>query len=136
MAFADEPGAWITLAGVALLVYLMWTLARKARPVAETPAPAAAPADEAHEGLLLRFVTDEQGNRLGETVAVDGDRVVLKVKDGFVAVPADKIKAAGSSLQLDYGVDWTEAKQVGEAWRERAHKVITYSESELPKDES
>lgn len=135
MGLLDQPGALIALAGVLILLLLMWSMARRVAPKPAPPTAAMAAPESLHESLILRFVTDEQGERLGETVSLDGDRVILKVKDGFVSVPASKIKDQGGNLQLDFGVDWDEARRLGEEWRARSHKVIEYSESELPKDE-
>lgn len=137
MSLLDRPGALVVLVGVLVIVFLMWRLARQApgKPTPAAAAPAAA-GEPAHESLLLRFVQDESGQRVGETVAIDGDRVVVKTPAGFVEVPAAKLQAKGDAVRLESGVDWDEARRLGDAWRERSHKVISYSETELPKDES
>lgn len=135
MALLDHPAALVALLAALVLAFLMWSLVRKT-PRAVPAGTAAAPAQETDDSLLLKFITDENGEKLGETVAVEGDRVLLKVSDGFVSVPAAKVKHEAGALRLDFGVDWDEAKRLGEEWRSRSHKVITYSEAELPKDES
>lgn len=89
-----------------------------------------------HDELLLRFVVDAAGQRQGETVAVDGDRIILKTPTGFASVPASRLKPEGASLRLEGEMDWAEAQREGEAWRTRSHKEITYSAEEIPKDAS
>ena len=119
------------LVAFAIILLLLVRLATKARgaatvePVTENP----------HEAMLLRFIDDESGTRIGETVAVEGDEFIVKDPKGFLAIPTASVREEGKDLKLTQTFDEAEARRKGEAWREKSHKVITYSEAELPKDE-
>lgn len=130
---ADSPLVmYAALATAAVCIVLMWRLSRSvARPVA---ASAGAPAAAARDDLLLKFVVDASGGRRGETVAVDGERLVLKTPEGFASLPADRFKADGANLKVEGDVDWVAARAAGEEWRSRSYKEITYSADEVPKE--
>jgi hypothetical protein len=120
------------LVAFAIILILLVRLATKARrQTAATTTQQENPA----EGMLLRFLDDESGTRIGETVALEGDEFIVKGPNGFLAVPTASVREEGKGLRLTQSFDPTSARQKGEAWRERSHKVITYADSELPKDD-
>ncbi len=119
------------LVAFAIILVLLVRLATKARSATTMQQEGENP----HEAMLLRFIDDESGARVGETVAVEGSDFIVKDPKGFLAVPTTSVREEGKGLRLTQGFDEVEARRKGEAWREKSHKVITYSESELPKDE-
>lgn len=128
---------YAALAVAAIAGVLMWLASRpgNAAPAAAGKASSDLPVAGGEE-FLLKFVVDSTGTRKGETVAVDGDRIIVKAPDGFASVPSARLRAEGGSLVLDGAVDWDAARRDGEAWRERSYKEITYKPEELPKDEA
>lgn len=82
--------------------------------------------------LLSRFVLDAEGDEVGETMTVTEDEVVLKREDGFFAVDPDEVIEKDGSLLLDPNVDWDEAEQRGESWREANLDRMEYDEEGLP----
>jgi hypothetical protein len=123
----------IFLAVFVLVVVLLIRMTAQAR---RSQAQKQAPTENAHEKLLLRFVEDQQGLRIGESVAAEGDDLIVKDGKGFLAIPASGVAESGEGLRLTAPIDESAARQRGEAWRAKSHKVISYSESELPKDEA
>lgn len=121
------------LAVFAIVVVLLIRMSTKARTEA---AQAQAVQESPHEAMLLKFVEDPSGRRIGESVAVEDDEMIIKDAQGFLAVPVANVSPSGDGLKLSAPLDEAGARVRGEAWRERHHKVITYSESELPKDEA
>jgi hypothetical protein len=119
------------LVAFAIILFLLVRLATKAR----AQEAAATEAENPHESMLLRFLSDESGARVGETVAIDGTDFIVKGSAGFLAIPTDAVREDGKDLRLTRGFDEASARQKGETWRERSHKVITYSEAELPKED-
>lgn len=119
------------LVAFAIVLLLLVRLATRARgglaPESEKENP--------YDAMLLRFLDDASGARIGETVALDGGDFIVKDPKGFLAVPAASVREEGKGLRLNETFDEAAARAKGEAWRERSHKVITYSESELPKDD-
>lgn len=136
MAEANTYVLWAALLVAAVAASLMWNLSRKAKPqAAEAPGAAPSGPGQGPERLLLRFVHDETGQRKGETVAVDGDNIIVKTPDGFASVPAAQLVDEGGNLKVAGAVDWDAARRVGEEWRSRSYKEITYSPEEVPKEE-
>ena len=119
------------LVAFAIILVLLVRLATKAR----SQTAAVAETENPHDGMLLRFLEDESGARIGETVAVEGDDFIVKGPKGFMAVPTASVREEGKGLRLTQPFDEESARVKGEAWRERSHKVISYSDAELPKDE-
>lgn len=87
--------------------------------------------------VLSRFVEDKDGERLGETVGMDGKLVIVKGRDPirFHAVPRDALTLEGEAFKVTGDVDWPAAAAEGEAWREKQHRVVDYGAHELPEDE-
>ena len=82
--------------------------------------------------LLSRFVLDAEGEQVGETMTVTEDEVVLKRDEGFFAVDPDAVIEKDGNLLLDPNVDWEEAEQRGESWREANLDRMEYDEEGLP----
>ena len=126
---------WAVAAFLAVFVIVVVLLIRMSTKARSEAAQAVATQENPGDRLVLKFVEDPSGQRVGETVAVEGDELIIKDAQGFLAVPVASVTEAGEGLKLNAPIDEPAARQRGEAWRERHHKVITYSESELPKDE-
>jgi hypothetical protein len=89
-------------------------------------------------GYIARFLTDEAGKTLGESVSVTAGRVSVKeCGNTYASLPPDAVKPAsdGVGLKLVTTVDWVEARKLGEEWRAKSFKVITYTPDELPAEE-
>lgn len=127
---------WAAIGVAVVAAFMLLRLGRRAAPQADPAraSPAAPAPPQADENLLLKFVQDSDGNRRGETVAFEGNEVVMKGPQGFFLVPADRLKLEGDTVRVVGHVEWDAARAAGEAWRTRSTKVIEYSESELPKD--
>ena len=102
----------LALVGVAAVViammFLNQSLTRRARehaPMSEAPA----------QGLLLKFAQHE-GSIVGETVALDGEHLILKQAGVYKAVPVAQAKEHDGEVRIDGTVDWNEAIQLGAAW--------------------
>jgi hypothetical protein len=87
--------------------------------------------------VLSRFVENADGERVGETVGMDGRFVIVKGRDPvrFHAIPRDALVLQGETFKVDRAVDWPAAATAGEAWREKQHRVVEYGAHELPEDE-
>ncbi|MBW3581908.1 MAG: hypothetical protein KY455_02310 [Euryarchaeota archaeon] len=138
----DDPLLW----GIVFLVLLVLeiliaanvrahrTAAQKRAYAPTTAAPSLAPEEDLTE-ILSRFAEDEKGHRIGETVGMDGDLLILKEGKTYRAIPYDAFRREGETLILVRPVDLVAAEKRGEEWRERQHRVVTYSEEEVPKDD-
>ena len=116
----------------AVIVVILVRMSMRAR---QAEAQLSMSQESSGEKMLLRFVEDEKGARVGETVAVEGDQMIVKAPGGFLAVPTSQLSESGAGLKLTGTFDEAAAKSAGEAWRVKSHKVITYDAKELPSDE-
>lgn len=93
-------------------------------------------AGSSHEGpvhpLLVKFVRHD-GSIVGETVAMDGDRLILKQAGRFKAVPVSQAKVEGDDVLLSGPIDWVAAEQAGSAWHESTRKSDAGVSGELTK---
>ncbi len=97
--------------------------------------PAAAPEKEtempeeekaAHEDapdILCQFVFNGKGEKVGETIAFDGDLVIIKAKEKYYAVPLKHVETKDGRLTVMGVTDWTIAEQLAEKWKDRSSKL-------------
>lgn len=65
--------------------------------------------------LLVKFARHD-GSIVGESVALDGDRLILKQAGVFKAVPKAQARVEGDDLVLTGAIDWAKAAADGAAW--------------------
>lgn len=121
---ALESSEWAALAGVFVVILAVFAYNQfRAR---STPMQAAAEGEEDGEAdsvspMLSRFAVHD-GDVVGETVAVDGDRLILKQVGVFKAVPVAAASLDGDEVRLDGDIDWAAAEAAGTAWLEANRK--------------
>jgi hypothetical protein len=135
-AMALEGSDYATLAAVlvVLLAVLVYNHFRTRH--GDTPQPqaaadaAAAPKSKGRSGpeptvdpLLSRFAHHE-GEVVGETVAVEGDNLILKQAGVFKAVPRAAASLDGTEVKLTGAIDWDQARAQGAGWLERSRKGV------------
>jgi hypothetical protein len=119
MAFGQSE--ILTLAGVLviLLAVIVYNNVQAMRARVKARAAARPPNDEPEGGddLLLKFARHE-GSVVGETVARDGDRLILKQSGTFKAVLAAQARVEAGEVVLTGAIDWPAAEAAGKAWHE------------------
>ena len=89
-----------------------------------------------HEGpvhpLLVKFARHE-GSIVGETVAIDGDRLIVKQAGTFKAVPVAQAKVEGDDVVLSGAIDWPAAEKAGAEWHQSTRKADAGVSGELTK---
>ncbi len=137
----DDPLLW---GGVFLLVFVVELIiilnlkGQRSKPGYEPPSrEAVLPEGEELTDVLSRFVDDKDGERIGETVGMDGDLVIVKGNRdlGYLALPRIALSAQEDSFRVTGTVDWDDAAREGKQWKQRQHRLVEYSEDELPQDE-
>jgi hypothetical protein len=78
--------------------------------------------------LLCRFVFDGAGKKIGESVSVDEDVLIIKSRNTYLGVPLKHIEVGDKSLIVKGLVDLSKAKEMGEKWREESFCKIDYPE--------
>lgn len=94
-------------------------------PVEEGGAEARAKAPENVEvpDILCQFVFSGKGEKVGETIAIDGDLVIIKAKEKYYAVPLKHVENKDGRLTVMGVADWSMAEQLAEKWKEKSKKL-------------
>jgi hypothetical protein len=80
--------------------------------------------------LLCRFVLDGAGRKIGESVAIDDDILILKSKNKYLGVPLKHIKEKEKTLLVKGLVDRDMAEIMGEKWRRESFRKIDHDKRE------
>ena len=83
--------------------------------------------------LLCRFVTDGTGKKIGESVSLDNDIMIIKAGGRFLGIPLKCIEEDGQTIIFKGLIDFDKAYELGEKWREESFREIN-DESEGKKD--
>lgn len=125
MAFDDTQV--LTLAAVLAVLFAVIVFnnvaAARARGRDKAATAGAGGGDVVHP-LLVKFARHD-GSVVGETVAIDGDHLILKQAGVFKAVPVAQAEVRGDDVVIDGPVDWPAAEQAGTAWHEARRKADT-----------
>jgi len=82
--------------------------------------------DEYKEKMLCRFVLDGSGIKIGESIAVDEDILIIKSNDKYLGVPLKHIEEEGKTLLVKGLVDRNKAEEMGEKWRNESFQKIDH----------
>jgi len=82
------------------------------------------------EGLTCRFVLDGQGRKVGESIAVFKDLLIIKTGKDFLGVPMKHIDVDISHILVKGLIDRTKALELGKAWQKENFKEIKYPKEE------
>jgi hypothetical protein len=87
--------------------------------------------EEPHESkLLCRFVLDGAGRKIGESVAVDEDIMIIKSGSKYLGVPLKHIEEEEKTLLVKGLVDKDKAELMGEKWRQESYSEMKNDEVE------
>ena len=67
--------------------------------------------------LLCRFVLDGAGRKIGESVAIDEDILIIKSRSRYLGVPLKHIEEEEKTLLVKGLVDQLKAEIMGEKWQ-------------------
>ncbi len=86
--------------------------------------------EEYKHSLLCRFVLDGLGKKVGESVAIDEDILIIKSRGRYLGVPLKHIEEDGKTLLVKGLVDLSNAERMGERWRQESFNKIHYDKGE------
>jgi len=86
--------------------------------------------DPDENSLLCRFVLDGVGKKIGESIATDGDLIIIKTRKNFLGVPIKHIEEEGKTLMVKGLIDQDKAEEMGEQWRKESFQDMDPPESE------
>ena len=80
--------------------------------------------------LLCRFVLDGLGEKVGESVAIDEDIIIIKAGSKYLGVPLKHIEEEEKTLLVRGLVDQSKAEEMGENWRRKALDEVDHIKGE------
>jgi hypothetical protein len=86
--------------------------------------------DPYKNNLLCRFVLDGVGRKVGESVAIDDDILIIKSGTKYLGVPLKHIEEEEKTLLVKGLVDQDMAEEMGEKWLRESFREIKYDEGE------
>ena len=69
--------------------------------------------------LLCRFVTDGFGNKIGESIAIDDDIIIIKSGKNFLGIPFKHILEEETTLLVRGPIDNERAMEMGKNWLDK-----------------
>jgi len=86
--------------------------------------------EKTNNHLICRFVLDGGGNKIGESVALDEDIIIIKNGMKYLGVPLKHIEEEGKTLLVKGLIDRDLAEEMGESWRRESFKEIKHKDDE------
>jgi hypothetical protein len=86
--------------------------------------------DARKNDLLCRFVVNGAGKKLGESISLDDDIIIIKTKNTYLGVPLKHIEEKDKTLLVKGLVDFSKAKELGEKWRKESFHELAQEGSE------
>jgi len=80
--------------------------------------------------LLCRFVLDGAGRKIGESISIYDDIIVIKSKNTYLGVPLKHIDDKGKTLLVKGLIDFDKAIELGEQWRKESFSEINENDEE------
>jgi hypothetical protein len=80
------------------------------------------------KNLTCRFVLDGAGRKVGESVAVDNDILIIKSGKKYLGVPLKHIEEDEKTLLVKGLVEKDRAEIIGEKWRQKSFSKIDYDQ--------
>lgn len=74
------------------------------------------------ESFLCKFVMDGTGKKIGESISVDQDVLIIKSGPQFLGVPLKHIETSEKILVVKGLFDVTKALEMGEKWRKESYR--------------
>lgn len=84
--------------------------------------------EDYNDSLLCRFVVDGFGKKIGESIAVDDDVLIIKAGRKYLGVPLKHVEEKDKFLLVKGLVERDKAELLGEKWKEESFKQMKYDE--------
>jgi len=66
---------------------------------------------------VARFVVDASGRRIGESISVFEDMLIIKKGNRFYAIPFKHVEMKGEEIHVKGIVQWDRAEKLAERWK-------------------
>jgi hypothetical protein len=76
---------------------------------------------DADQSMMCKFVVDGTGKRIGESVSMTEDVLIIKAGARFLGVPLKHVEAGEKALVVRGLIDFSKAYALGEEWRKESY---------------
>jgi hypothetical protein len=80
--------------------------------------------DTMASSMICKFVLDGSGKKLGESVTIDHDVLIIKSSSRFLGVPLKHVEPREKTLLVKGLIDFTKAYELGEKWRKESYREM------------
>jgi Family of unknown function (DUF5749) len=81
--------------------------------------------ENADPSMICKFVLDGAGKKIGESVSIDHDVLIIKSGSLFLGVPLKHVEPVEKTLVVKGLFDFTKAYELGEKWRKESYREMT-----------
>ncbi|MCD6512513.1 MAG: hypothetical protein J7K61_02795 [Thermoplasmata archaeon] len=68
--------------------------------------------------LLARFVVDAEGRRIGESISIFEDMIIIKKGGDYYAIPLKHVSVDNDNIRVRGIIQWDRAKELAKRWIE------------------
>ncbi len=79
---------------------------------------------DADQSMLCKFVVDGTGKRIGESVSMTEDVLIIKAGARFLGVPLKHVEQGEKTLVVRGLIDFSKAYELGEEWRKESFREM------------
>jgi len=87
----------------------------------------------ADSDLLCKFIFDSSGTKIGESVSLMEDILIVKNGGRFLGVPLKHVQKNEKSLVVKGIIDYTKAYEFGEKWQKDARREMPLHDKDCTK---
>jgi Family of unknown function (DUF5749) len=92
------------------------------------------PIENADPSMICKFVVDGSGKKIGESVSVAADVLIIKSGSLFLGIPLKHVESGEKTLMVKGIFDFTKAYELGEKWRKESYREM--KKHEPPEEKS
>jgi len=92
------------------------------------------PLENADPSMICKFVVDGSGKKIGESVSIAEDVLIIKAGSLFLGVPLKHVESGEKTLRVKGIFDFTKAYELGEKWRKESYREM--KQHEHPEEKS
>jgi Family of unknown function (DUF5749) len=90
--------------------------------------------ENADSSMICKFVLDGTGKKIGESVSIDNDVLIIKSGFQFLGVPLKHVEQGEKILVVKGLFDFTKAYELGEKWRNESYREM--NQHDFPEEKS
>lgn len=87
-------------------------------------------AEEFKDSLICKFVFDGADRKIGESLAVEDDILIIKSGKKYLGIPLKHVEVKEKTLLVKGLIEQDKAEKMGEKWLQESFKELDYCEQE------